>query len=403
MVSVLTRVFGFNDIEMAEDIVQETMYKALQEWPFHQVPDNPAAWLYKVSRNKAIDLLRRQKKLVYNTDSVAAMALVEKNVSGKIDDLFLEHEIQDSQLRMIFACCAPQINIESQIALTLKTLCGFSIKEIAKAFVTTEDTINKRLMRARQKIRTENISLEVPSGAQLSARLQSVLKAIYLLFNEGYNSSADEMIIRKDVCLEAMRLAILLTEQPQTNVSETRALLALMCFHAARFDSRISTDGSIILLEEQDRSLWNQELLQRGYYYMENAGMDFSYNEYNIEAGIMGLHCSAKTYNETNWTLILALYEALEEIKDSPVVKLNKAIVTSKIVGPDAAIKDILAIGDMENYYLYHAALGDLYLQMNDHKKAREHLVTALEKTGSKPEKLLLQHKLNKLTAISKP
>jgi RNA polymerase sigma factor (sigma-70 family) len=250
MVSVLTRLFGFKDMEMAEDVVQETMYKALQEWPFHQVPDNPQAWLYKVARNKAIDMLRKQKRLVYNTDSVAAMAIMEKNVSGRIDDLFLDHEIQDSQLRMIFACCYPEISLESQIALTLKTLCGFSIKEIAKAFVTGEETINKRLLRAKQKIRSENVTLEVPSGAELGKRLQSVLKTIYLLFNEGYNASQEDMLIRKDICLEAMRLAILLIEQPATNRPDTQALLALMCFHAARFDSRIGTDGSIILLKD---------------------------------------------------------------------------------------------------------------------------------------------------------
>jgi RNA polymerase sigma factor (sigma-70 family) len=397
MVSVLTRIFGFDAIEVAEDIVQDTMYKALQEWPFNRVPDNPQAWLYKVARNKAIDMLRRQKKLVYNTDSVAAMALMEKNVSGKIDDLFLEHEIEDSQLRMIFACCAPEINTESQIALTLKTPCGFSIKEIAKAFVTGEDTINKRLLRAKQKIRAENISMEVPTGARLALRLQSVLKTIYLLFNEGYNASAADMLIRKDICLEAMRLAILLTEQPVTNVPETQALLALMCFHAARFDSRMDTDGSIILLREQDRKLWNRELIQKGFQYLNEASADFVPNEYNIEAGIMAVHCAAESYAATDWQTIFRLYESLLEIKDTPVVKLNKAIVIGQIEGPQAAINEILTNVPMKDYYLYHATLGELYLQTHETDRAKKHLQEALTLTGSNAEKLLLQKKLDRI------
>lgn len=399
MVSVLTRVFGFNDIEMAEDIVQETMYKALQEWPFHQVPDNPQAWLYKVARNKAIDMLRKQKKLLYNTDSVAAMALMEKNVSGQIDELFLDHEIQDSQLRMIFACCYPEISIESQIALTLKTLCGFSIKEIAKAFVTGEETINKRLLRAKQKIRNENITLDVPTGRELGKRLQSVLKTVYLLFNEGYNASSADILIRKDICLEAMRLVILLTEQPATNQVETQALLALMCFHAARFDSRIDAEGGIILLKDQDRKLWDKELIRKGYLYLNEASIGYITNEYVIEAGIMAVHCSASSYDKTDWPVILRLYESLEEIKDTPVVKLNKAIVIGQINGPKVAIEEILNNVPMKDYYLYHATLGELYFQSNDVFQAKQQLKLAMSLTDSNAEKLLLEKKLAKINS----
>jgi len=398
MVAVLTRVFGFKDIEMAEDIVQETMYKALQEWPFHRVPDNPSAWLYKVARNKAIDMLRRQKKLVYNTDSVASMAIMEKNVSGRIDDLFLDHEIQDSQLRMIFACCSPEINPESQIALTLKTLCGFSIKEIAKAFVTGEETINKRLLRAKQKIRSENINLEVPSGSQLTERLQSVLKATYLLFNEGYNAASGDMHIRKDVCVEAMRLVILLTNQAITNTSETQALLALMCFHAARFDSRIDKEGNIILLKDQDRSSWDPELLNKGYHYLDQASTDFTAGEYNIEAGIMAVHCSARSYEKTDWATILRLYEALLEVKDTPIVRLNKAVVVGKVSGPKEAIREILTEVGMDKYYLRHAILGELYQEDGQTNKAREYFLKAMELTESAAEKALISKKLQKLS-----
>lgn len=394
MVSVLTRIFGFNEIEMAEDVVQECMIKALHEWPFHGIPENPQAWLYKVARNKAIDILRRQKKLVYQTDNVAAMALVEKGISGKIDDLFLDHEIKDSQLRMIFACCSPEINSEAQVALTLKTLCGFSIKEIARAFVSNEETISKRLVRAKQKLRDEGVRMEVPMGSLLSVRLDSVLKTVYLLFNEGYNASSGDLTIRKDVCLEAMRLANLLYEQPVTNTIETKSLLALMCFHAARFDSRIDKDGAIILLPDQDRSLWEQELLRQGYLFLNEASEGFVPNEYNIEAGIMAVHCSAAIYEETDWPVILQLYEALQSIKDTPVVRLNKAIVIGQIDGPAVAIDYILKNIEIKNYYLYHAILGDLYLRDQQPGKAMDHLKTALGLTESNAEKTLIEKKL---------
>ena len=394
MVSVLTRIFGLNDIELAEDVVQETMFKALQEWPFHGVPDNPSAWLYKVARNKAIDTLRRQKKLVYQTDNVAGMALVEKGISGKIDDLFLDHEIKDSQLRMIFACCAPEINGESQIALTLKTLCGFSIKEIARAFVTNEETINKRLVRAKQKLREAGVGMEVPMGANLIPRLNSVLKTVYLLFNEGYNASAGDLMIRKDVCLEAMRLGILLSEQTETNTIETKSIMALMCFHAARFDSRIDDQGAIVLLKDQDRNLWEQELLRKGYDYLNEASESFVANEYYIEASIMAVHCAASSYEKTDWPVILQLYESLQTIKDTQVVRLNKAIVMSQIDGANMAIKYILDHVEMKNYYLYHAVLGELYIQNHEPKKAKEQLEFALKLTDSKLEKELIERKM---------
>ena len=394
MVSVLTRVFGINELEMAEDVVQECMIKALHEWPFHGIPQNPSAWLYKVARNKAIDILRRQKKLVYHTDNVAGMALVEKGISGKIDALFLDHEIKDSQLRMIFACCAPEINSEAQVALTLKTLCGFSIKEIARAFVSNEETINKRLVRAKQKLRSEGVQMEVPSGNLLAARLDSVLKTIYLLFNEGYNASAGDLMIRKDVCLEAMRLASLLYEQPATNTIETRSLLALMCFHAARFDSRVDKEGAIILLQDQDRNLWEHELLQQGYFFLNEASEGGMAGEYQIEAGIMAVHCAADSYENTNWPVILKLYEALQTIKDTPVVRLNKAIVIGQMDGPAKAIDYILNNIEIKNYYLYHAILGDLYLRNSELEKAKINLHLALNLTESNAEKALILKKL---------
>jgi len=394
MVSVLTRIFGLNDMELAEDVVQETMFKALQEWPFHGVPENPSAWLYKVARNKAIDTLRRQKRLVYQTDNVAGMALVEKGISGKIDDLFLDHEIKDSQLRMIFACCSPEINTESQIALTLKTLCGFSIKEIARAFVTNEETINKRLVRAKQKLREAGIGMEVPMGLNLTGRLNAVLKTIYLLFNEGYNASAGDLMIRKDVCLEAMRLGILLSEQTETNTLETKSIMALMCFHAARFDSRIDNDGAIVLLKDQDRNLWEQELIRKGYNYLNEGSEGFAENEYYIEANIMAVHCSAVSYQQTDWPVILQLYESLQAIKDTPIVRLNKAIVMSQIDGANAAIDYILNNIEIKNYYLYHAVLGELYIQSKQPQNAKGHLELALKLTDSKLEKELIERKM---------
>jgi RNA polymerase sigma-70 factor (ECF subfamily) len=397
MVSVLSRVFGLADLQLAEDIVSESMYKALAEWPFHGVPDNPSAWLYRVAKNKVIDEIRKNKRQKELSVNVSRQALLEYNISQKIDELFLDTEIEDSQLRMMFACCHPDIPLESQIALTLKTLCGFGAKEIAKAFLSTEETINKRLVRARQKLRDEHISLEVPTGNALSERLQAVYKTIYLLFNEGYNSSVSNELIHKDVCFEAMRLCVLLMNNAVTNLPETKALLALMCFHAARLDTRVDSEGCLILLKDQDRSKWDRELMQRGFSLLNQSSIGNEMSVYHIEAAILAVHCQAKSYEQTDWQAISRMYDALFVLNGSPVALLNKAVVTAQMEGAEKAIAEIENLELLDNYYLYYAVLGELYMQSGDKGKAKEFLLKAKALTASIAEGLLLDKKLKML------
>lgn len=255
--SVLTKLLGIRHIDVANDIVQDSLLKAMNYWSYKGIPENPTAWLYKVARNKAIDYLRRQQKFAEISPALQS----QQGTSTELEHFFLPQEIEDSQLRMIFACCHPSIPEESSIALVLKTLCGLNVVEIARAFLSSEDTIAKRIYRAKEKIKTEGIDLEIPTRESLPERLEAVLKSVYLLFNEGYNSSHPEQLIRKDLCQEAIRLAFLLTHQSTTRLPRTFALLALMHFQASRFDSRIDSEGNIILLRDQDRTTWNRPLI----------------------------------------------------------------------------------------------------------------------------------------------
>jgi RNA polymerase sigma-70 factor (ECF subfamily) len=397
MVSILTRIFGIHNLELAEDVVQEAFTKATQQWSFNGVPENPSGWLLQVAKNKAIDVIRREK---YSREFANDLTYISKSewTINTIGNFFLETEIEDSQLRMIFTCCHSALQAESQIALTLKTLSGFSIAEIAKALLTNESTINKRLYRAKQLIREENIQFEIPSRKELHERLENVYTVLYLLFNEGYNSSAADTLIRKDLCLEAIRLCKLLSEHTVGDNPETFALLALMCYHAARFDSRIDSEGSIILLKYQDRKNWNSELIERGNYYLDKASTGTSYTAYHIEAAIASIHCATESFEKTNWKLILKLYDSLLEKKDTPVIRLNRAIVISKVYSADKAIEEINKIEDIgsltNSFYLFSATLGDLYLQKKEFVTAKKYLDKSLKLTTSNAEKELIKKKI---------
>lgn len=401
MVAVLTRLLGFGNYETAEDIVQDTLLKAVTVWKFKGIPDNPQAWLYTVAKRKAIDHLRKQK--LHNTlhEEIRTMAQSEWTLSPGVDQLFRDHEIEDSQLRMIFACCHPAIPYESQIALTLKTLCGLSVNEIARSFLTTEETITKRLYRAREKIRSENIALEVPDQREMVSRLEVVLHTLYLFFNEGYNSSHPEQLIRQDLCAEAMRLCLLLTRNRITSTPSAHALLALMCLQASRDDARLTEDGELMTLKEQDRKRWNRELIEKGLYYLNLASLNEAEpGEYHIEAAIAAYHAMAESFEQTNWLGIFALYESLARIKPGPVVEMNKAIALGYCQSPEAAIDALLKIKGLEHSHLYYAALGDFYAAMSEDKNAIEAYDKAMELVVSKTEKTLLERKREKLGGI---
>ncbi len=394
MAAVLTRLLGTDNLDVAEDLVQDTLLKAMEIWRFRGVPDNPSAWLYKVARNKAIDWLRsgkRQTKL-----SVAQENNLSPDLYSVHEELFTEDEIQDSMLRMMFACCHPTIPFESQIALTLKTLGGLSVPEIAHAFLTSEETIAKRIYRAKEKLKQEKIKLEPPGVFELPHRLDGVLHVLYLLYNEGYNSSHSDTLIREDLCEEAMRLTYLLTQHKATRLPKVNALMALMCLQASRFAARTGNMGEIILLEEQDRTQWNQPLIQKGLSFLEKSSTGNVLSEYHIEASIASVHALASRFEETSWGALLVLYETLRELKPGPIVNLNHAIVIGYAHSAAAGIQELEKIPDLPHHYLYLTALGNFYLLQGNATKAKELFERALSKTNSAQEAGLLNRKIQK-------
>jgi RNA polymerase sigma factor (sigma-70 family) len=349
LIGILTRFFGPSYLQLAEDVVQETLITALEKWSTEGTPDNPTAWLVQVAKRKALNQLKRHKFMREHQQSL----IFSEADSEIIEPIYLENEIKDSQLRMIFTCCHSEIDIKSQIALTLKTLCGFGVKEVANALLTTESTINKRLYRAKEKIRQSDLPFAIPQGHELKTKLNTVGLTLYLLFNEGYNSSNGSTAIQKELCLEAVRLTKLLVDHFTEN-HELSALLALMCFHTARFEARIDDKGAIVLFEDQDRKLWNKELIQIGMFHFKSSIHAKQISVYHIEARIAAEHCIAKTFDATNWGAIYAQYQQLEQLKPNPIIKLNLAIIQSKLKGLETSLKELEALEQHPELKLYH-------------------------------------------------
>jgi RNA polymerase sigma factor (sigma-70 family) len=396
MVSVLSRLLGLQNLETAQDIVQDTLLQAMNAWSYNEIPDNPAAWLHRVARNKAIDFLRREKKFRELSPEYAYLIQSESTLYPTINSMFLEDEIPDSQLRMIFACCHPAIPEESQVAFTLKTLCGLSVPEIARAFLTHEETISKRIYRAKEKIKAEQVELVVPQGNELPARLDTVLKSLYLLFSEGYNSSHPEILIREDLCQEAMRLCFLLSEHPLTAFPRVKALLSLFCFQASRLHARLDDQGQIIVLKYQDRSRWHVPLINRGFTYLEACSEPFEVSTYHLEASIASLHATAPSFEMTDWKAIYELYDMLYKLQPNPIVALNKAIASAYAMDKTRALAELLKIEGLEKYYLYHTSIGEIYYELRDLEKAKACYEKALALTSSHREQELLKSKIHK-------
>jgi RNA polymerase sigma factor (sigma-70 family) len=397
LVAVLTRIFGLNNLSMAEDVVQDAFAKALQDWMF-RIPDNPSAWLMQTAKNKAIDLIRKERYQQKFSAEHTYLLQSEYTASQTVNQLFLEHEIQDSQLRMIFACCHPALGEEEQILITLKTCSGFGIEEAANALMMQYEAAKKRLQRARATIIERNIAFEIPSGASLGHRLDNVLRILYLMFSEGYKRSTDDSVIRKDICEEAMRLTLLLCEHALTQLPQTQALLALMCFQAARFDARLNGDGEIVLLEDQDRSKWDQRLVAIGLRYLNQSAVGASVTEYHLQAAIAYTHLQAASLAETDWTLIHVLYTQLAERNPSPVILLNMAIVQSKISNPRLALEQLYAIPKIETLlgqqYLFAATFAELHGTLGEWGQARAFLEKALALAPTVAERRLMERKL---------
>ncbi|WP_190809086.1 RNA polymerase sigma factor [Flagellimonas sp. S3867] len=397
LITVLTKTFGTSNIDLAEDVVQEAMVEALNKWTLDGIPDNPSGWIYKVAKYKAVNILNKEKYKREYVSEVAHHLQSEWTLEPALKHIFTDKEIADDQLRMIFTCCHPVLSSDSQVALTLKTLCGFNIPEIAKAFLTTESNINKRLVRARKTIKEANIPFEVPVGSQLEPRLSSVLETIYLLFNEGYNSTSEDFPIRYELCEEAIRLAEIIVQSAAIKSSNTHALLALMLFNTARFSSRINELGDIIRLEQQNRSKWDQEMIKKGLTHLAFAAEQNEVSIYHLLATISAQHCTAPTYKKTDWEGILSLYDMLLEIDDSPIIQLNRIIVVSKISGFKEALNQLKRIENdpsLHSYLPYYTSSAELYFQDNQPKKAIELLNKAIKLPIGDSRKSLIYNKI---------
>lgn len=391
IVSVLCRRFGFWQIETAEDIASDTFLTAAQTWGLNGIPENPTAWLYTVAKNNARNWLHR--KAVFQ-DTVAPGLAMQHEVTDPQDIDLSPQYVEDSQLQMMFALCHPSIPQEAQIGLSLRILCGFGIEEIADAFLTTKETVNKRLFRAREKLREEHITIRLPDPAEMEQRLAAVLTTIYLLFNEGYYSVSRNTTLRHDLCLEAMRLCTMLAENEATNKPEVNALLSLMCFHASRFDARINGAGELVLYDEQDTALWNADLIAKGGHYLHRSAQGRALSRYHLEAAIAYWH-TQKADTREKWESILQLHNKLLQLHYSPIAALNRTFVLSKVNGKQAAIAEAEKLQLTRNHF-YYTLLGELYRGIDD-ARARQHLRKGLALAKTQADKHTIQKKLDTL------
>ncbi len=389
--AVLCKLFGMAHIEVAEDIASETFASALETWSYKGVPENPTAWLYTVAKNKARNYFTRNKLF---SEKIAAQL---KNAAqiNELPEIDLSNKnIEDSQLQMLFAICHPAIATEAQIGLALRILCGFGIDEIATAFLTNKETINKRLFRAKEKLRNEKIAVEFPGNNEIDNRLAAVLTTLYLLFNEGYYSESNDTIVRNELCQEAMRLTYLLIENEQTNLPAVNALFALMCFHASRFEARKNENGANILFHHQDKNLWNYELITKGGYYLQQAAQGDTISKYHLEASIAYWH-TVKADTDEKWKNMLHLFDLLLQTDYSPVAALNRTYALSKVKGNAAAIAEAEKLNLTGNHF-YFTLLGELYRDI-DKSTAVTYYNQAIVLAKSATDKQTIQQKIDSL------
>ncbi len=389
--AVLCKLFGIEHIEIAEDIASDTFLQASESWALRGLPENPVAWLYTVAKNKATNYLKRdavfRQKIVGHVKATSSF-------SEEIEIDLSVQNITDSQLQMMFAICHPSISAEAQIGLALRILCGFGINEIANAFLANKEVINKRLFRAKDTLRKEQVAIEFLPETEIPKRLETVLTTLYLLFNEGYYSAHEDVTIRKDLCLEAMRLTYLLIENESTNLGKVNALFALMSFQSSRFEARVGENGETILYEDQDERLWNKELVHQGEYFLEQAFKSGSITKYHLEAGIAALH-TKKNDPPEKWEYILQLYNQLLLLEYSPVAALNRTYALAKARGKTEAIAEAEKL-DLKDYHLYHSLLGELYIDV-DNDIAVSHFEKAISMAKSTADKNVLIRKKDTL------
>ena len=389
--AVLCKHFGIAHIEIAEDIACDTFLLAFETWTYKGLPDNPTAWLYTVAKNKAKNFIHRSR--IFSEKIVSELKRTSSEAEQPEINLS-EQNIIDSQLQMLFAICHPSIPAEAQVGLALRILCGFGINEIATAFLTNNETINKRLFRAKEKLRTEKVKIERPDKSEINTRLETVLTTLYLLYSEGYYSESDDIILREDLCEEAMRLTSMLIENKETNRPKVNALYSLMCFHSSRFAARKNENGEMILYHDQDESLWNQELIIKGIYFLHEASKGNEVSKYHIEASIAYWH-TIKSDTKEKWENILQLYNKLLQIEYSPIAALNRTYALSKANSKQEAIIEAEKLNLVTNHF-YFTLLGELYTDINV-DKARENFQMALLLAKTQTDKQTIQKKIGQL------
>ena len=398
MVAVLTRIFGVHNLALAEDVVQDAFCHALEVWPFRGVPENPSAGLMTAARNKAVDVLRRERTARTFAPELGRLLDSEWTLVPAIEEQFAPAMVKDDLLRMMFSCCHPRLKEEAQVALVLNILCGFSLAEVAGAFVAGRAAIEKRIGRAKRVLADSQRLFDLADAQEFPRRLPAVQRALYLLFNEGYHGASAETAVRFELCHEAMRLAAVLLKHPLGATPTTYALSALMCLSAARLPARLDSAGNLISLFDQDRSLWDRKLVSEGLKLLELSAAGPEITEYHVEAAIASAHATAARVEDTNWDAIVALYDTLMRINPSPIVALNRAIAVAQRDGPERGLAAIGAIADRDRlaaYPFYPAAMGDLELRRGQRETARGHFRAALALARNPAERRFLEQRLS--------
>lgn len=393
MVSVLSRIFGVRHIDLIEDAVQDALVAAMRKWPYSEMPRNPRAWLTEAAKNRVLDRLRRDSK----SSSLNDGDLDLPSGASADDDVRFETEFGEDQLRMIFACCHPAIAPDSQVALTLKTVSGFGVQEIARAYLAKDESIAKLLTRAKQKLRSGGVPLEIPAGAELGKRLDAVLKVLYLMFNEGYGASGGDELIRRELCFEAIRLAELLARHPSASQPKTHAAAALFLLQAARFPARTDNAGELILLEDQDRSLWDRKLITRGLRHLQLSANGDELSTFHLEAEIAAVYSTAPDFASIDWKRIAGCYNLLQEISNSPVAELNLIVVMAHLDGPQKALlalENSAARHNLAQYNLFHITRGHLLAELGRAQEAENSFRQALELTTNTAVRRFVERKL---------
>jgi RNA polymerase sigma factor (sigma-70 family) len=393
IVTALSRIFGLDNIALAEDVMQDVFCRALEVWKLRGIPQNPSAWLMKAAKNRAIDLLRRERTARNLVPELGRLLESEWTLVPTVNEFFSDDTIKDDQLRMIFSCCDPVLAQEVQVALTLHLVCGFAVGEIASAFLRKRATIEKRLERGKRALADSKRLFDF-ADAELPARLSAVHRVLYLLFNEGYHGASAQRAVRTELCAEAMRLATLLLEQPLVATPASYALCALMWLHAARVRARLNRSGDLIPLTDQDRALWDRDLIAKGNDFLNRSANGRELSEYHVEAAIASIHSNAAREEDTDWTRLVWLYDVLVRIRPSPVVALNRAIALAQQNGPDRGIEAIRAIAasdELASYPFLPAALGELELRAGHAGEARKHFERAAALARNPVERRFLE------------